>query len=77
VEDPREHDLNVAIGFTAPLTDQDLEFLRSHGVTIFAVYEAIDAVFGRIPDESIPEIRLHPGVRYVEAEVFGCLAGQG
>jgi hypothetical protein len=76
VEDPTHHIVRVDVNFSTPISELDQEFLESLGATIVVVSSAYHFLLLAVPDESIPEIRAHPGVAGVFfADIEGCGAG--
>ena len=69
----QRHVVDAIIGIPVPLSDLDREFLEDLGVIISREL-GFGAVSAIVPDESIPAIRSHEGVRYLEVNGIGaCL----
>jgi hypothetical protein len=64
--------VSATIYFKDELTQEDLDFLLSVGVTIHGTFSISAAAYGIVPDASIPIIRASPRVEYVQGSVYGC-----
>jgi hypothetical protein len=73
VADPGKHVVDALIGIPLPLSAEDRAFLVGLGVEIIGEIAFIDVIHAFVPDASIPAIRAHPDVRYLEEDARGCL----
>lgn len=75
VEDQKDHTVDVLIEIPTPLSDVDREFLESVGATILREFNFVGVVYVAVPDESIPAVRIHPGVVAISDNAYACLFG--
>lgn len=74
VPDPTRYDVpSLSVGFSRPLLDADVELYVSLGGRVEHRFEFINALSGILPDRSIPDLRDHSDVEYVEAGSVACL----
>jgi hypothetical protein len=73
VPDATRYDVPLTVGFTRPLTDNDLEQFESLGGRVDYRWDFINALAGPLPDHSIADLWSRPDVAYVVAESVSCL----
>lgn len=74
VPDATRYDVRMSVGFTRPITPDDVELFESLGGRVDYYWEFIDAIAGVLPDRSIAVFRSRPDVSWVEADGVACLA---
>jgi hypothetical protein len=74
---PNRYPVDAIIAFKAAVSDSDRAFLRSVGATILGEMAPQQAVHASVPDESIPQVRAHLTVEYLELNSVGCLLEPG
>jgi hypothetical protein len=71
VANPRAYMVDALIGMPVPLLDEDRLFLEALGAEILHEIGTL-GISAIVPDEAVPLIRAHAGVRYVEQNGFVC-----
>jgi hypothetical protein len=64
----------LTVGFTRPLTDDDVGQFERLGGRVDYRWDFINALAGILPDHSIADFWSRSDVAYVEAESVSCLA---
>jgi hypothetical protein len=73
VPDATRYDVRLSVGFTRPITPDDVELFESLGGRVDYYWEFIDAIAGVLPDRSIAVLWDRTDVRYVQANSVYCL----
>lgn len=73
VVDPQLTEVRVAIGFHQRI---ESDWITALGGRVTHTFSNTPTVFAIVPDASIPALRIHPGVRYVEQMDGGGCFGQ-
>ena len=74
VPDATRYDVPLSVGFTRPLSDDDVALFERLGGRVDHVWEFINAIAGVLPDRSIGIFMGRPDVSYVQAHSVACLA---
>ena len=72
VPDATRYDVPLSVGFTRPLTDDDVALFERLGGRVDYVWE-FNAIAGVLPDRSIGIFMGRPDVSYVQAQGMACL----
>ena len=75
VPDATAFTLDVAVGYSRSVTDDDIALFESLGGVVTHQFINFDAITGVLPDSAIPILRARPEVRFVEGNGVSCLAG--
>lgn len=73
VPDATRYDVPLSVGFTRPLRDEDVALFESLGGRVTSRFDFINALFGILPDRSIPVLRDREDVAYIQAQSVYCI----
>ncbi len=58
----------VIVGFHGAIGESERQLITRKGGTIEHEFELIYALLAKLPDRAIPELRIHPGIDYIEED---------